>query len=266
MRVQRVNRGKGHSYIDRDTGEKIRSVTGILDAGVPKKALVNWSANATADWAIDHWDELSAQPISVRRKELLGARYAAKDAAARRGTQIHKLAERLVLGEKVAIPEGLEGYVEAYCAFLDEHDVQPVLVEAVVISQQHRYCGTLDLVADLADLDAEDGRSTWLLDAKTARGGIYGETALQLAAYRYCDTYLDEDEVEHDMPVVDRTGAVWVRPDGTYELVPVEAGPLQHRQFLSVAAVAEFVASGRDLIGEPIIPPTTSTYRLERQP
>jgi hypothetical protein len=270
--IRRVNRGKGHSYVDSDTGEKIPGVTTILDGGIPKPALINWAANATIEYAVDNWDALTDKAVSVRTKELSGARYAAKDIAANRGTQVHGLAERLVEGDRVAIPEGLEGHVQSYVRFLDEFDVQPVLVERTVYSRTHKYCGTFDLIADLLDPDDPEPdpdlrhRMRWLLDIKTNRSGIFGETALQLAAYRYADVWIDEknDGVEMEMPEVERTGAIHVRADG-YDLIPVEAGPAQFRQFLYAQQIARFTADSRELVGQPVISPDTSTYRLARE-
>lgn len=269
MTIARRNHGKSHSYIDTDTGVRVPGVTTIIGDGIPKKALIEWAANATAEYAIDNWTTLTDLAPSARLKELKGARYATSDAAANKGTQVHKLAERLVHGERVAVPDGLEGYVQSYVAFLDEFDVMPVLVEKTVWSPEHGYCGTLDLIADLLDPDDPEPDPTmrprirWLLDIKTNRSGIFGETALQLAAYRYAEHWIDEEDggAPSEMLDVDRTGAVHVRPDG-YSLVPVDAGPDQFRAFLYAKQVAEFVTSSRDLVGEPITSPTTSTYRL----
>lgn len=269
MKIKRVNHGRGHSYVDLETGLKVPGVTTITGSGIPKDALVNWAANTTAEAAVDRWDELGALAPSKRLKELQGARYRDRDTAANRGTQVHKLAQRLVAGDRVAIPEGLEGYVESYVRFLDEFDVEPVLVEAVIVSHEHRYCGTLDLIADLLDPDDPEpntdlhARYRWLLDIKTSRSGVFGETAAQLAGYRYADAWVDEDGEEHELPEVERTGVVHVRPDG-YDLVPVEAGEIQHRTLLYAQQIGEFVASSRDLVGDPIKPAHTSVYHLER--
>lgn len=272
MTIARRNNGKSHSYTDTDTGARVPGVTTILGDGIPKKALINWAANATAEYAIDNWDTLTGKTPSVRLKELQGARYAVSDTAANRGTQVHRIAERLVQGEQVAVPDGLEGYVESYVKFLDEFDVRPILVEQTIWSPQHNYCGTFDLIADLLDPDDPEpdpdlrGRVRWLLDLKTNRSGIFGETALQLAAYRYAEHYIDEDNANTpaDMPEVDAVGAVWVRADG-YSLIPVEAGPEQHRLFLYAAEIAGFTNTSRDLVGEPIVSPHTSTYRLTQE-
>lgn len=267
MTIKRVNRGKGHSYVDTETGLKIPGVTTVVGEGIPKPALVNWAASVTADYALDHWETLGAMPPSERHKKLTGARWESNDAGKARGTQVHNLAQVLVTGGRVAVPAGLEGYVESYVAFLNDFDVRPIAVERTVYSEKHRYCGTFDLVADLLDPDDLEvdpdlrSRVRWLLDIKTARSGIFGETALQLAAYRYAEYMVDDDEELADMAPVDRCGAVHVRPDG-YDLIPVEAEDVQFRAFLYAQQVGQFLANSRDLIGEPIISPQTSVYRL----
>lgn len=224
--IKRVNRGRGHSYVDTDTGEKVPGVTSILGDGLAKPALVNWAANTTAEYAVDHWAELADLGPSAKLKALKDARYADRDAAARRGTEVHMLAEKLSRGEDVDVPDALRGHVEACVAFLDDWNVQPVLVEAVVVSYKHRYAGTLDLIADLAD-----GRRL-LLDYKTARSGVFPDNALQLAAYRYADACrADNNAPEKPLPEVDGCAVVHIRADG-YSLVPVEAGPAVFRTFL----------------------------------
>jgi len=269
MSIRRVDHGRGHSYVT-DTGEKVPGVTTIIGDGMPKPALVIWAANATAEYAIDHWAELDELPPSQRLKKLQGARYAVKDAAANRGTVVHRLAEKLIRGDRVSIPEGLEGHVQSYVQFLDDYDVQPVLVEKTIFSAEHFYCGTFDLICDLLQSDdpdnpdAESGRHRWLLDIKTNKSGIFGETGLQLAAYRYADMWIDEEtDEEHPIPEVTHTGAVHVRADG-YDLVPLTAGEQQHRQFLYCQQNAEFVRTSRYLVGEPVTSAYTSTYRLVR--
>jgi len=270
MTIKRRDQGKTHTYVDSETGARIPGVTSILDGGIPKPALINWAATATAEYAIDNWANLADLTPSVRLKTLNGARYAVKDTAANRGTQVHAMAEKLVHGDEVAVPDGLEGHVEAYVKFLDEFDVEPVLVERTVWSQEHNYCGTFDLIANLLDPDDLEPdpelrrRVCWLLDLKTNRSGIFGETALQLAAYRYAEWWIDDDGIERDMPQVERVGAVHVTADG-YELRPLIAGPEQFRTFLYAQQIADFTATSRELVGEPVVSPQTSTYRLIRE-
>jgi hypothetical protein len=267
--IRRVNHGRGHSYVDTDTGQKIPGVTTVTKNGIPKPALNEWMVSTTIDYALDNWDALTRKPLSVRAKELAKARYAERDAAGNKGTAIHKLAERLVQGERVAVPDELADHVRSYVRFLDEFDVQPILVERPVILHKYGVCGTFDLIADLIDPDDPEPdpdlrrRETWLLDLKSSRSGVFGETALQLAPYRFADAWLDDDGTEHDMPIVDRAGAIHIRADG-YDLIPLDVDEERLRDFLYVQQVARIVAESRDWVGEPITSPTTSTYRLTR--
>lgn len=258
MTIQRRNHGRGHSYVDTDTGEKIRSVTTILK-GVPKH-LEKWAAETTANYAVDHWDELAEMLPTERLKAMYGARGAKLRAASSKGTTIHALASKLVESKAVDMPPGLEPYVLAYVDFLNDFQVTPVLVEAVVVSHEHRYCGTLDLAAGLLTEDASDFE-TWLLDVKTGNG-VYGESALQLAGYGFADAWVDDDGTEHPMPHIDRYGVVHLSPNG-YELLPVVVGERQFRQFLYAAEMVDFGEEARELIGEPIPAPRAGGYRLE---
>lgn len=245
--IRRVNRGRGHSYVDSETGEKIPGVTTILGDGLAKPALINWAANTTAEYAVDRWEELTGLSPSKRLNELKTARYADRDAAGGRGTAVHKLAEQLVHGDEVDVPEALRGHVESYVKFLDDFNVQPMLVEATVVSYRYRYAGTLDLLADL------NGHGRLLLDVKTARSGVFPDNALQLAGYRYCDACVVGGE-EQDMPEADGCAVVHVRADG-YSLVPVEAGPAVFRTFLYVQQLWRWTnEQSKTVVGEELAP------------
>ena len=260
--IRRKETARGHHYVDA-TGARVPGVTTILSDGLPKAALVNWAANATADAAVNRWDELAQMPPAPRLKALQGARNEEKDRAAKRGTEVHGFAEQLVRGEAVQVPEELVGHVEAYARFLDEFRVKPVHIEFSVASHRHGYAGTGDLIAELWI----EGRYVLaLVDLKTNRSGIFGETALQLAAYRYADVLIPGfgDESEIPMPQVQATYAVHVRGDGA-DLIPVTAGPEQFRVFLYAQQVAQWTKHDRDLIGAPVRPDSTEApYRLTR--
>lgn len=256
--IRRVETAKGHHYKDAN-GHRIPGVTTIIGDGVPKPALINWAANATAEYAVDNWDELAELQPSARLKALQGARYAVTDKAKKRGTEVHGYGERLVKGEKITgIPDELRGHVEGYVRFLDVFEVDPVLVEATVVSYRYGYAGTLDLIADLT---VEGERKRMLLDAKTNEKGIFGETPLQLAAYRYADAYVDANGEEQPMIEVDACGAILIGSSGA-ELIPCTAGPEQMKSFRIAAAMRDIVNSGRDLVGAVIEPPNLSTARV----
>lgn len=257
--IERVDTAKGHYYRDA-TGQRVPGVTTIIDKGVPKPALINWAANATAEYAVDHWDELADLGPAVRLKTLQGARYAEKDKAARRGTEVHTAAEKLLAGQTVQVPDEIAGHVESYARFMEEFDVEPVHVEFSCISYRWGYAGTADLCARLT---IDGRRVTVLADLKTSRSGVFGDVALQLAAYRYAEVWVvDGQEIE---PVqVDHCVGIHVRGDG-YDLLPVEAGEQEHRDFLYAMRVGMFADRSRDLVGPPIVAPTVSTYRLTKE-
>lgn len=262
--IRRVETAKGHRYEDANR-RRVPGVTTIISQGVPKPALINWAANSTAEYAVDHWAELGELSSSARLKKLQGARYEVKDAAANRGTEIHNRAEKLAQGEEVDLPDDIAGHVESYIHFLDEFQVEVVLLEAVVFSHRHGYAGTTDAVFRFPlGLPGYDMPAPVLLcDLKSNRTGIFGETALQLAGYRYADTYVDANGDEQPMIEVDGCAAIHVRADG-FDLIPVTAGPQQHRALLYAAQVGEFVQDSRDLVGNPIPPPSrVQRRRLE---
>lgn len=271
MTITRTDRGRGHSYLI--DGVKTRGVTTIIGDGYPKPALVAWAAGVVAEFVAEGLDPVphgfvdasrmlaDLRVIAARRERplpdkfsrikiadaLKGLPYVERDLAANRGTEVHRLAERLAAGEPdVPIPEPLTGHVDAYLRFRDDWHPTDELVEVVVGNRTHGYCGTCDLWATVPDL--ADGRC--LIDLKTNRTGPFGEVALQLAAYRYAETYLDHDGDERPVPPFDGGAYVlWLRADG-YDLKPVQAGPDEFRQFLYVAQTATFANErSRDVIG-----------------
>lgn len=216
MPIIRRDHGRGHSYFDGDT--KLPGVTTVLDATLPKKALIEWAGRTTANYAIDFWSELAELPPSKRLERLNKARFEEKDKAARRGTEVHALGEQLVKGEEVQVPEELTGHVQNYVRFLDEWEPEPVAVEVVLANRAIGYAGTADLICDMRG-------TRWLLDLKTARSGIFPETALQLCAYSRSEIYLCSKREEHAMADlgIERVGAIHVRADG-FDLYPLEVG------------------------------------------
>jgi hypothetical protein len=239
--ITRRNHGRGHSYYV--NGTKVPGATTVLGSGFPKH-LEKWAAEQSARYAVDHWDELAEMLVSERLKLIEGARFEDRDKAARRGTEVHRLAQRLAHGEDVPVPEELEGHVDAYLRFVEEWQPRELLIEAPVANVEHGYCGTIDAVADLID------GKRWLLDLKTTRSGIFKETGCQLAAYRYADFVLDGDQVQPMLPV-DRCGAVWLRADRSYEFREIDAGEETFGIFLCAHRISRFLDRD-DVIGAPL--------------
>jgi hypothetical protein len=249
--IRRWNQGAGHSYsID---GKRAVGVTTALRA-LPKE-LTGWAARTVAEYVCEHPSEVmgmleqggSGPTVSF----LSGLPFQRRNDAGIRGTAVHKLAEPAARGEEVEVPPELEGYVESYIRFLDDVDPKPIHEELVVASREHLVAGTLDSIMDIPDL----GRC--LVDYKTGTG-IYGETALQVAAYRHMEVCLDPAGNEQPMPAVDATYCLHIRPDG-YDLIPLQAGPDEFDAFLAVLKVyrtciqkVQNVKKLDRLLGEPL--------------
>lgn len=257
-----VRRGRNHSYLL--DGEKVPGVTTILNGGFPKQALVGWAAKACANEVRGRWRELADLDPDERFELVRTAPDRDRDEAARRGTEAHDYAVRYLAGETITPPEVIAGHVDGYIRFVEEWRPEELLVEGAVFHRvdvdagvELAYGGRLDLIARLAD------GLVWLLDLKTTRSGVFLENVLQLAGYRYAEFYVLPDEVddqgaaiEHPMPRIDRTGVVWLRADGTYELYPVDAGPDAFALFGLVQRIAEFAGSNHDdWIDSPLRPP-----------
>lgn len=252
MTIRRVDRGKNHSYLIDNV--KALGVTTALSKGMPKPALPYWSARTVAEYVADMgiagYDALLTTHGRDAAVNLLkGVPWSQRDQAAARGTDVHDIAEQLIGGAQVEIPEHLDGYVQSAVKFMDDWKPRPLLVERVIGSYQWMYAGTLDLVGELPD-----GRRV-LFDYKTSKSGIFPETALQLAAYRYADVYQAADGTEIPMSEVGITEckAVWLRPDG-YDVIPLVADENTFKAFLHVAYVARIADEMKEWVGAAVFP------------
>jgi hypothetical protein len=203
-----------HSYYLRNPDgkkERLPSVTTLLGL-LEKPALKRWAANTAADYATDHWDELTGMRPSERRTAIASAPWAERDRAAASGTAIHALAEQLLSGAPVEVPAEIADKVEAVARFLERAQLTKVATECMVWSAPDDelglsgYAGTFDLLAD------HPMRGACLIDWKSGRG-VYGEHAVQLAGYATAD-WLVREGTDTPMPWVDSLAVAHVRPDG----------------------------------------------------
>jgi len=235
---RRRNYGRNHAYYLGDT--KLIGVTTALSKGYPKPALPYWSARTVAEYVADvdlaHLVNLRDMGRGATVAALKEIPWVKRDAAALRGTELHNLAEKLIDGQRVEVPEPQVGLVESVVKFMNEWQPTPLLVEKTVGSRRWMYAGTFDLIAELPD-----GRRV-LFDYKTSASGIWPETAMQLAAYRYADCYLETGpagsaEIPMSEVGIDECMAVWVRADG-YDVHPLDTGEDVFRTFLAALYVA----------------------------
>lgn len=244
-------RGKAYTW----DGEPIPSVTTIIREGFPSPALITWAARETAGYAVDCWEQLSQLSTSARLRELEGAAWKRRDAAALRGTEIHELGVDLAAGLPVVVPDEHRQAVEAYARWLDRWHVVPTITERPVVNPEHGWAGTIDLRALL--LAEQD----WLLDLKTGKG-VYESHALQLAAYAHAQLWLREDDELVPFTLPEHVGVVHITPDGC-ELVPIDASERTYRTFRHAAAVATWAREASQAykerrpwpVGLPLNPP-----------
>lgn len=249
MALKRTEHGRGYRYtLD---GTPVMGVTSLIGGGLPRSALMGWAAKRAARYAVDNWRGLAPLVASgeaeAAYEEIKGAPFRERDAAAERGSQVHAYALSGAVDDEV--PEELRGYVVSCGKFLADWDVHPLLTKTAIGSRTHHYAGTLELVAQLR------GGEVALLDYKTSASGIWPETALRAAAYRYAEFYLGEDGVEVPMARFGITAAyaVHLRTDG-YAVHPLTADEEAFRRFSEVAAVARSAKTLPDLIGDPVSP------------
>jgi hypothetical protein len=170
---------KRHVY--RVNGKTVPGVTGILGV-INKPALVPWAVKMCGEYLAKtlkpgtQLDEVEIARLVTDMKR----RYRDVTAeAADIGTHVHRWAEQHAKGENPPWPVNpqVRSGVEAYCAWLEAHHVEPIFVERKIYSQGYQYAGTVDLVAKI------DGRLC-VADFKTS-SGLYDEMRLQLAAYQH---------------------------------------------------------------------------------
>jgi hypothetical protein len=220
-----------HRY--RLDGKWVDGVTTLIKGGMPAPALMYWSARSVAEYVaanreqVERLYEMGAGPMVAALKEVP---WQARDEAAVKGTDVHMLAEQIVGGEEVDVPEHLVSHVEACVAFLDEWAIKPLLVEESVASREHGYAGTLDLVAESKHAPLA------IFDYKTSKSGIFAEAAFQENAYAHAEFYGTGGE-EHPLPDIKAAFGVQIRADG-WDVHPLEFGEHVFEEFLAIADVA----------------------------
>jgi hypothetical protein len=223
--------GSGHSYT-LDGVPKVKGVTTMMKGlgGPPESYFTKY----TAGHAVDNWDRLAQLPPSQRLEEIAGATKARFNSAAVRGTEVHRLAEKLSHGETVSVPDHLRGHVESAVAFLDDYDVEVTVTEAALFSRKRKHAGSADAFGS-AQKPGELLRTNILWDWKTNASGPWGSVAFQLSGYRFSEFMLSgdggKDSVELPLPPVDECWCVWLRADG-YDVYPMHTSMDVYNQLL----------------------------------
>jgi hypothetical protein len=248
--------GSGHSYT-LDGVPKIKGVTTMMKGlgGPPESYFTKY----TAGHAVDNWDRLALLPPSQRLEEIAGATKARFTAAGVRGTEVHKLAERLSKGEAVQVPDHLRGHVESAVQFIDDYDVQADYTEVALFSRRNKHAGSADAFGS-AQKPGEQKRTRILWDWKTNASGPWGSVAFQLAGYKFSDFMLSgdggTDSVELAVPDVDECWCIWLRADG-YDAYPMHVDEMVYRQLLYIDQCRMADEACREYKGDPLPRPET---------
>jgi len=152
---------KLHTVYKTKDGERVPGVTTALGI-LGKPALIHWA-----------WD-LGVKGIDYRKY---------RDDKADIGTLAHNMVMCHLKGEDVDTTDYTDKQIDlaetCFLKYLDwekEHTIKPILLETPLISEIHKYGGTLDNYCILDDIPT-------LLDYKTGKA-IYGEYFYQLGGYR----------------------------------------------------------------------------------
>lgn len=238
---------KAHRYtLD---GRPVPGVTTLLGKGLPKPAIPYWAAKSVAEYVMDNPEGVDALRLMGRDSAVAALKqvpWTKRDEAAVRGTDVHALAERIIHGEQVDVPEHLVGHVEGYARFVDAFGLEPIVTEVPLANRAHWYAGKPDAIVNMGGL-------VWLLDWKTS-SGVYGETALQTAAYARADFYAPTPDDEIPMPHIDRIGVVHVTADGS-QIYPLGDIDEAFKVFTHIAWVASKTEWIKGLIGDPMPEP-----------
>ena len=230
MTLKRVETSYGHKYLL--DGKPVPGVTTLLSKGLPKPALPRWAAKACAEYVAANLDVINALPdpesviATVKQSP-----WTQRDRAAVNGTDVHTIAEALITGHPVEVPEHLAGYVDGYVKFLDKWQPEPLLTERPCANRQWWYAGTFDAIFKLPD--GEILAADW----KTSKG-VYGETASQIAAYMHSEFFMDDAGDEQPLPEVDGLAVVHITPTGT-DVYRVADPAAAWKDFLHIAWTAK---------------------------
>ncbi len=230
--VVRRTAGRNHYYVDLDIGPRHR-IPGVTTIGkaLANKKLETYASSATADFAVNNWDELGTEPPATRVRSIMAGRWGKRDEAAAIGTDVHQYGAKLLVGEPVIIPEHLIGYVDSYVRFMEQSDLAVDHVEVACYSVTDDFAGTIDFTGGLllpddpvwADVPRDsDGRSYGIIDPKTGKG-IYESAALQIISYAHSEWLIVEGatskdrEIRREIPTprFDFGAALHIHPDGT---------------------------------------------------
>lgn len=214
-RLKRINAGNGHWYkLDGTYAPGVTTVLGTLD----KPWMKPWVSGLIADYVAANRDWLRDAPDEDSiRTVLRGVPNNTTNTALARGTELHTHAETLLTEGTIDMAPGEQAdMVQAVAHFLEDWAIDRVAIEIPLANTQKRWAGTTDVICRSAPIAAHLGLpadALGIIDWKTNKKAIYGESAIQVATYANADI-AHIDGQEQAMPRIDWAGLVRVTPTG----------------------------------------------------
>lgn len=206
----------GYRYAGRDY-PRVTSIKGVIGSG---DALINWAAacvdaevKALVQSHLDGKLDREGLLICLQDPDLKACHTRLRDRKADYGTLFHRIAEDYGRGDSFAVYDVEPSHMDiaaAFRAWLAEFEPNYIATEFSVISDTHGYMGTCDAICEIG------GRRV-MIDYKTSKAA-YKEFAIQMAAYRYADMYVQKAGPERK----DRTGK-YLPVEGPYPMPQVDA-------------------------------------------
>lgn len=229
--------------------------------------LRGWYAREAAASAVDFHRDWSGWEPDTAREWLAKAADRKRDAAADVGTAVHEWVAARACGAYTPPAAEIAGHGRQFDQFLADFNPTFLEVERAVFGDG--YAGTFDFIADFP------GHGRLLVDIKTGKSVHPEAVALQLAAYRHAYWMPPANVVDMTpdhfytwtppgpssgagayadvVPGVDGCAVLHLRPR-SHRLIPVTAGPDQHRTFQYCIQLWHHLRDAAALAGDPLTP------------
>jgi len=177
-------------------GKPYASVTQILSV-IDKPALRYWFGKEVFYAMVNN--------PNLTEKEALAMPYQKSKTAMERGTTVHSIVEAFKNTKtKIAgIPDQYKGYADAFYLWSDTVNAEIIAQEKTVVSKEHGYAGTLDLLVKMPN-----EAYPYIVDVKTGKD-IYAEAFMQVSAYQRA---LHENKI-----LTSGVGVLLLCEDGSYK-------------------------------------------------
>lgn len=220
-------------------GKPVPGVTTILKV-LDAPGLKKWAATSVAEFVADNRPTVEGLydagrgPMVAALKEIPWQK---RDDAALRGTDFHTYAEQILLGNEIDVPEPAVPLVESALRFMEDWQIEPLLIEGRVASREHWYAGTLDLAARYVRPDTGE-RGVGIFDWKSGKR-IYPGACFQLNAYGQAEFHgvLGDEQPMADVGISAAFG-IHIRADD-YDVHPLPYGPEIHAEFVTIRKTHE---------------------------